>query len=328
MSVTAVALSSVLVLLAHNVAADATEAPAKDSAQSVLPLVERVLYSMPVGEDSTHCIRLPERECCSDPDAGLGAVASNGDIWWYDLGNRNIKIFSGSGTRVVPGFSGVGTPADMAVNGAAVYLLFDHALDPGRFRIWMRVHADTTWRGVPFFYGPGGLPPDSVPVTVRNSSGGDVGQLHAGADEMLYFYQRLAHESYPVAHGDSIFCVADQARLGFEGFRGPNGRKYLSYGGPLYITDSSGEEELTIMGQLVGVDGLGRTYFECFERGGPTLEVRSAERLLAATPRTTRENWGRSGAKGSLQVRPDGGLIEFQPTAERLIISLWEPSPD
>lgn len=328
MSVSAVALSSVLVFLAHNVAADATEAPAKDSAQFVLPLVERVLYSMPVGEDSIRCVRLPERECCTDPDAGIGAVAPNGDIWWYDLGNRNIKVFRDADARVVRGFSGEGVPVDMAVNSSAIYLLFDRSLDPERFLVCMRSHADTTWSNARLFYGPGGLPPDSVPVTARNSSGGDVGQLHASSDETIYFYQRLAHESYPLARGDSLFSPADQVRFGFEGFPDSLGRRYLSYGHVLYVTDDRGEEEFVTSGRLIGVDGSGRTYFTRLAGYETILELRDREKLLAGGIRALRRNWGGSGAKGSLHVRPDGGLIEFQPTAERLIISLWEPSPN
>lgn len=318
-------VASGLALCARATDTGATDVRIADSTQLVQPLVERFLYSMPVGEDSSHCIRLPETECCTDREAGIGAVASNGEIWWYDHGNRNIKVFSDTGTRVVRGFSGHGAPTDMAVNSAAIYLLFDRFLDPMRFVIFARAHNDTTWRAVPFFYGPDGLPPDSIPVTVRNSSGGDVGQLYAYSDEMVYFYQRLAHESYPLARGDSIFSPSDQARLGFEGFPGPNGRKYLSYGSILYISGNGAEEEVPISGAFIGVDDAAHLYFMRFARGGPVLELRTREQLMAAGVWVRRGNWGGSGAKHNMHVRQQGGLVEFQPTAERLIINLWEP---
>ena len=285
-------------------------------------LVERVLYTMAIGEDSIRSIRFPERECCSDPDAGLGAVASNGEIWWYDLGNTNIKVFDSTGCRVVPGLGDCGIPVDMAVNASAVYLLFDQTLDPIRFLVYTRAHSDTAWRPVPFFYGPSGLPPDSIPVTVRNSSG-DVGQLYAGPGETIYFHQRLAHESYPIAVGDSVFSLADQVRLGFEGLPGPDGSRYLTYGGPLYVTSEGAEVEYPMVGNLIGVDGAGRIYVERYDREGATLEVRTPTSLLAAGTRPQRGNWGGSGAKGLVYILPSGGLVEFQPTDEQLLISVW-----
>jgi hypothetical protein len=316
------AFATTLTLLgASRSLAEAAETTRGSASQSLL---ERILYTIPVGDDSIRSIRLPERECCSDPDAGIGAVASSGAIWWYDLGNRNMKVFDGVGSRVVRGFSGRGIPVDMAVNSSSVYLLFDLGLDPARFLVYAQTHPDTAWRSVPFFYGPSGLPPDSIPVTVRNSSGGDVGQLYAGPDETIYFYQRLAHESYPIAVGDSIFSLADQVRLGFEGIPGADRTRYLSYGNALYVTSEDGEIEYPIIGQLIGIDGAGRIYVERYDREGATLEVRTRASLLVAGNRPQRSNWGGSGAKGSLYILPSGGLLEFQPTAQQLVISVWE----
>lgn len=76
-------------------------------------------------------------------------------------------------------------------------------------------------------------------------------------------------------------------------------------------------------GRVLGHDRLGRVYTEAGQGFDTVLRVYNVGTIIAEALRPRRSNDKRMGGKGEVLVSPMGGLYEFQPLADRLVISRW-----